>query len=195
MLFRTLAPLAGFTDSAASISVETPQLAPTNLRKCPADVGMFLSPTYQCHPSPRRARFLAVDVTVPSPPSLRAGASSTVATATSQHQDAEKKKFAVSGSNDRVAVLEDLVNQQFLLLPFTVDHLGGIGPLAYRLLFGPDPDKAPDPPPASLNAHASQILSGFGICESFNNKQFMNFSLLSAKQQTRSLQTRSVCEY
>jgi hypothetical protein len=88
MLFRTLAPLAGFTDSAASISVESPQLAPTNLRKCPANVGMFLSPTYQCHPSPRRARFLAVDVTVLSPPSLRAGA------ATSQHQDAEKKKFA-----------------------------------------------------------------------------------------------------
>jgi hypothetical protein len=31
------------------------------------------------------------------------------------------------------------------LLPFPVDHLGGLGPLAYRLLFGPDRHKAPDP--------------------------------------------------
>jgi hypothetical protein len=44
-----------------------------------------------------------------------------------------------------VRVFEDLVNQQILLLPFTVDHLGGIGTLGHRLLFGHDPHKAPQP--------------------------------------------------
>jgi hypothetical protein len=67
-------------------------------------------------------------------------------TATSQHQQAETKKFAVSGNDPRIAVLDDLVNQQMLLLPFTVDHLGGIGPLAHRLLFGSDPTRAPTLP-------------------------------------------------
>jgi hypothetical protein len=39
---------------------------------------------------------------------------------------------------------QDLVNEQILLLPFTVDHLGGISPLAYCLLVvGPDKNKAP----------------------------------------------------
>jgi hypothetical protein len=44
-----------------------------------------------------------------------------------------------------VRVFEDLINQQILLLPFTVDHLGGIGTLGHRLLFGHDPTKPPQP--------------------------------------------------
>ena len=41
-LLRTLAPLAAFTDSPDSVTIETPQLAPSDLRKRPADVGMHL---------------------------------------------------------------------------------------------------------------------------------------------------------
>jgi hypothetical protein len=42
-----------------------------------------------------------------------------------------------------------------LLIPFTVDHLGDISPLAYHLLFGPDENKAPTPtttPPPNRNS-------------------------------------------
>jgi hypothetical protein len=61
-------------------------------------------------------------------------------------------KFKINGAPTSVQVFEDLVNEQILLLPFTVDHLGGgIGTLAYCLLFGPDENKAPksttNPPP------------------------------------------------
>jgi hypothetical protein len=31
------------------------------------------------------------------------------------------------------------------LMPFTVNHLGGLGTLGHRFLFGPDSTKAPDP--------------------------------------------------
>jgi hypothetical protein len=103
--------------SAASISIETPQLAPTNLLKCPADVSMFLSPTYQCHPIPQHVHFLAVwhhcPVSSFSSCSWCLPLPQWQPLATSQHQDAEKKKFAVSGSNNLAAVLKDLVNQQF----------------------------------------------------------------------------------
>ena len=50
-----------------------------------------------------------------------------------------------TGNRSYVRVFEDLVNQQILLLPFTVNHLGGIGTLGHRLLFGHDPHKAPQP--------------------------------------------------
>jgi hypothetical protein len=56
-----------------------------------------------------------------------------------------KTKFLVTGKWSYVRVFEDLVNQQILLLPFTVDHLVGIGTLGHRLLFCHDPHKAPQP--------------------------------------------------
>jgi hypothetical protein len=54
-------------------------------------------------------------------------------------------KFKINGTRTSAQIFEDLVNEQILLLPFTVDHLGGIGTLAYHLLFGPDENKAPTP--------------------------------------------------
>jgi hypothetical protein len=144
-LLRTLAPLAAFTDSTdstESITTETPCLAPNDLRKRPADVGMHLLPTYLRTQSPHHARFLAIDVTIPAPPPS-SDASTTAATATTQHHQAERAKFSVTGNRSYVRVFEDLVNQQILLLPFTVDHLGrGIGTLGHRLLFGHDRHKA-----------------------------------------------------
>ena len=73
-LLRTLAPLAAFTDSPDSVTIETPQLAPSDLRKRPADVGMHLSPSYLPRQSPHAARYVALDVTVP-PPALSSGVS------------------------------------------------------------------------------------------------------------------------
>jgi hypothetical protein len=90
--------------------------------------------------------WLAIDVTIPPlPPSF--GASPTAATAsTTQHHKAERTKFEINGTCTSVQVFEDLVKEQILLLPFTIDHLGGIvGTFAYCLLFGSDENKAPKP--------------------------------------------------
>jgi hypothetical protein len=132
-LLRTLAPLAAFTDSTKSITTETPCLAPNDLRKRPANVSMHLLPTYLCTQSPHHACFLAINVTIPAwPPS--SDASTTAATATTQHHQAERVKFLVTGNQSYVRVFEDLVNQQILLLAFIVNHLGGIGTLGHCLL-------------------------------------------------------------
>ena len=153
-MLQVLAPIAAFTDSCDSVTTETPQLLPNDLCKCPANVGMHLLPSYLQIQAPQLARFLAIDVTIPPPPPSF-GASPTVATATTQHHKAERTKFEINGARTSVQVFEDLVNEQILLLPFTVDHLGGIGTLAYRLFFGSDENKAPKPttnPPPNRNS-------------------------------------------
>jgi hypothetical protein len=94
-----------------------------------------LLPTYKQIQAPQLAQFLAIDITIPPPPAS-SGASPTAATTTTQHHKAERVKFEINGTRTSVQVFEDLVNEQILLLPFTVDHLGGIGTLAYHLLFG-----------------------------------------------------------
>jgi len=43
-------------------------------------------------------------------------------------------------------VINDLNDQNMILLPFTVDHLGAIGPLASRFLFGTKPPPQSKPP-------------------------------------------------
>jgi hypothetical protein len=142
---RILGPLAGFTDSPQSVTRETLQLLPHALRRRPADVGMHLQPSYLLRQSPQAARFLAIDVNVPKPPSSTHDAPLSAETATSKHHDAEREKFNGRYDDSRIASLNDLVSQNILFLPFIVDHLGGLGPLAHRFLYGPDPDRAPAP--------------------------------------------------
>jgi hypothetical protein len=142
---RILGPLARFTDSPESVTRETLQLLPHALRHQPADVGMHLQPSYLLRQSPQAARFLAIDVNVPSPPSSSHDAPFTAETATSKHHEAEKVKFRRRYDESRIASLNNLVTQNILLLPFIVDHLGGLGPLAHRFLYGVDSDRAPAP--------------------------------------------------
>jgi hypothetical protein len=73
--------LAAFTDSPDSVTIETPQLAPSDLCKRPADVGMHLSPSYLPRQSPHAACYVALDVTVPAP-ALSSGVSQSAVTAT-----------------------------------------------------------------------------------------------------------------
>jgi len=157
-LLRTLAPLAGFTHSAAAVTRETAQLLPNALNRFPADVGMPLEPSYLTRQSPHAARFLALDVNVPSPPSLACDAPLTAETTTTQHHRAEQEKFHGRYVSSRQAVLSDLVNQNILLLPFIVDHLGGLGPLAYHFLYGKDSSKAPVPDSSGMHDNNCIIL-------------------------------------
>jgi hypothetical protein len=65
------------------------------------------------------------------------------------HQQYERKKFggrSINTDNSYVLgeqVIAALNNSSTILLPFTIDPHGGIGPLASRFLFGTTPDPAP----------------------------------------------------
>jgi hypothetical protein len=74
------------------------------------------------------------------------------------HHQAERAKFLVTGNRSYIRVFQDLVNQQILLLPFTVDHLGGIGTLGHRLLFSHNSHKAPQPITTKPSNHHSLLL-------------------------------------
>jgi hypothetical protein len=105
-----------------------------------------LLPSYLSTPSADASPYLALDVTIPSPPSSPEGASITAVTAITQHLSAERHKLRCgSYSQNRPQILQDLVTTGIQLLPFSLDHLGGIGPLGQRFL-GLLPD--PPPPPA-----------------------------------------------
>jgi hypothetical protein len=105
---------------------------------------MHLSSSYLHAQTPQTAHFLALDVTIPALPSP-SDAQPTAATATIQHDHkAEKAKFEINGSRMSIQVFQDLINQQILLLLVTIDHLSGLGTLAYHLLFGNDNKKAPN---------------------------------------------------
>jgi hypothetical protein len=83
-----------------------------------------------------------------------------VASTINHYQQYERKKFGSCSINTdnsyvlREQVIAALNNSSTILLPFTVDPHGGIGPLASHFLFGttpdPDPDPAPAPAPAPL---------------------------------------------
>lgn len=140
---QQIAPTAGYVDDANSVTTETPQLLPRDLRKRPTDIGLPLNPSCLQRQSPHAANFLAIDATVPSPPSQSRGATHTAVSATYKHHKAEKKKFDGRDTGSRTAI-EDLVTQNMLLLPMSIDHLGGFGTLGHRFLFGQDKQKAPD---------------------------------------------------
>jgi len=90
---------------------------------------MHLSPSYLPKPTPTASKFLAIDVTVPAPPAHNSDASPTAETALSQHHKYELKKFTVGGRHGNITTLCDLAQQNILLLPFSIDHLGGLGPI------------------------------------------------------------------
>ena len=141
-----VAPLAGFCISPNVVRTEPRGLLPNNLTKRPADVGFPLRPSYPSQPGATPSRYLAIDITIPSPVKIPDGAHPTAVSAISQHHSAELDKFKASGhSTNRSPVLDDLVDSNIQLLPFSVDYLGGLGPLAHRFLFG-DPHPPPAPP-------------------------------------------------
>ena len=145
----SLAPLAGLVHTTHGISRETPSLLPQHIRKRPADVALTIRPQALFHPPPHPVSTVAIDVTITR---------STPATASTQpisqnllhraHIDSELEKLSCrhySDSNNNVTAAtfaHALLSEGILLLPFTIDPFGGLGPSAHKFLFG----KTPKPP-------------------------------------------------
>jgi hypothetical protein len=77
---------------------------------------------------------LAIDVTIPPPPDLPVlpppglGLPNPTLITRRAHHSASKKKFNVPHASN-------INDEQIILLPFTIDHLAGLGSFAHNLLF------------------------------------------------------------
>ena len=131
-VLRQIAPAAKAVDTSLDVHVEPPGLAPQHSRNIrPAHVGMLLK---QPHRN-QHFRYTAIDITVPPPqkplPILDPSDHENIACMASKtHQDAARDKFCRDPTT-----AQHLYDNGVYLLPFTVDHLGGLGSFAENLLF------------------------------------------------------------
>lgn len=140
VICEALAPGTGFTHSSYSVIRETPNLIPEQPTKRPADVGFPLCPSALSSPPPLPATYLAIDVTVPRSPALEDRSDPTTNPTTKAHLHSIKKKLrGIDKANAQATqeqYIQNLLHAQLLLLPFTVDHLGGLGPFSHSFLYG-----------------------------------------------------------
>lgn len=136
-LFKVLqatTTLAGYTTTPADVLLEPINLIPSAPLRRPADVAIRLHSTNNTH------NYAAIDVSIApiTASSTRESLRSTKPkTYTEAHLRVEKAKFSGRSSDDVTAqqLIQQLNHHGITLYPFSVDHLGGIGPLARSLLF------------------------------------------------------------
>ena len=132
---RSLGPINGLVRNRTDIFLEPLGLLPDYHRNSrPADIGLVLSSSAVNRNLPTHS-YLAIDVTIPALPKPLTTAPSglpnlTLPTrfASQAHHDSCHKKFSVDYA-------PHLISQGIFLLPFTVDHLGGLGPFAHSFLY------------------------------------------------------------
>jgi hypothetical protein len=151
LILAELGPHAAIIRSKTDVSREPLNLSAAYPTSRPADVCLTLDPTYV---SPPLLPFTkaAIDVMITSLPPPPSGDTPTQTdSVTTVHRTAERKKFngpnVLSSSTivNGELVIRALNDANAILLPFVVDPLGGLGPIASNLLFGTKPD--PEPPP------------------------------------------------
>lgn len=161
-VFLTLTEIgahAGIITSPSDVTLEPTNLAQANPTSRPADVCVDLRHTYAAPPLiPFTKAAIDVSITPPLPPPSGGDSSYTVSV-TSHHQSVERKKFrgpSVGRSHvNGEEVIRALNDSNVVLIPFTVDPHGGLGPFANRLYFGLRP--RPAPPPLRFESQTSQI--------------------------------------
>ena len=152
-------PHAGIIRTRSDVTTEPTNLAHENPTSRPADVCINLAPTYAVPPLSPFTK-AAIDVTITGPlPVLSDGDSSIyTASVTKHHLKAERDKFrgrditasGVMGEN----IIRALNASNTVLLPFSVDPLGGLGPSATWFLAGMQP--ASDLPTLTFQSPTAQ---------------------------------------
>jgi hypothetical protein len=135
-ILSKIAPMAKLVTTPTDIQLEPPNIAPLCPTLRPADIGIQLTPD-QRNSADTTPPLLALDVTFTHIPLL-----------TNQSAHATSSDRPVS-KNPTHKVHDDSARQKFnvphayalhahniILLPFTIDHLGGLGPFATTFLFG-----------------------------------------------------------
>jgi hypothetical protein len=135
------------------VITEPVNLAQHNPTSRPANTLAILKPAYATPPTIPFSQMAIADVMITLPVPFSGGDdSSTHAVCTIiHHQKYEQKMFYGRSINNEHSfvlgkqIIAALNNNSTILLPFTVDPHGGIGPLASCFLFGTTSD--PSPPP------------------------------------------------
>ena len=172
----------------ADVQLETPGLLPQlDAAIRPADIGLDLLPTpAHKHPTPH----LAIDVTIapldtPTAPPAPPGFPNTPPPKTYWvHEMSARSKFCVPHAS---ALLANGIS----VLPFTVDHLGGIGCFGCNFLFGSTTNAhvqpaAPKPPWTPANFPRRQ--DAFLLCKQLEN---MPTAILPKANQTWRMATNN----
>ena len=148
---QELGPLSGTVSNKSNVFLEPTSVIPNNPTLRPADLMINLSA-----PTPNETVAIALDVSIPSiqlsqfPRLRRTGHPKTLLGA---HREREREKWDRKNKHDepRLPVLRSMEEQQIALIPFTIDHLGGLGHQAHAFLFHPKHAPFPSPPHLSPN--------------------------------------------
>jgi hypothetical protein len=152
-ILHRLGPYTNLVRTSTDIILEPPNLLPTHPTLRPADIGIQLLPTpnYYGHQHPEP--YLAIDITFTHTPTLCLNTTDRLIPSAQKqnyqvHDDSTKQKF-------NVAHAHHIQHQGIALLPFTIDHLGGLGYHATQFLFGQHPTILP------INTEPSWTLQNF----------------------------------
>ena len=143
-VLHTLGPLANFCRNSTDVQCEPTALLPHHPTKRPADLGFPpFSPTATTNPD-ITTRYVAIDITIPPvPPSASSLLPEQLPSPHplhAAHEGSARRKFIGRTSQvDAALLMADLNANHITLLPFTIDHLGGLGHFTHSFLFGPHP--------------------------------------------------------
>jgi hypothetical protein len=145
-LLSTLAPLAGLVNSKFDILLEPTDLLPQHPLRRPADVAVRLK-----SPTKAQSSTLALDVTITPVPSHLPSQSPSNQPTNLLEAHLVSIRAKLSGRTHGTLTNRDVIaainRENITLLPFTVDHLGGLGFFAHTFLFSKNPPFAQPPPP------------------------------------------------
>jgi len=156
-VLHALGPMSGTVTERRDVELEPKNLVATAPSKRPADVGLRLQPSKLDRRLPPSTHYLAIDVTItsipnllqPNNPSLLCNRPKPLTTLAQVHLQSSRDKF--NGRYDKTAPgssrMAAFNREGLLLCPFTMDHLGGLGPFAHKLLFSTKAPPWPGPPP------------------------------------------------
>jgi hypothetical protein len=138
--------MASLVSTATDIQLEPPNIIPLCPTLRPADIGLQLQQGPQNNHNDPTAPILALDVTFTHTPRSVNSHSSDRPDSNNNtnkvHDESARQKFNVPHAYA-------LLTHNIILLPFTLDHLGGLGSFATTFLFG-DPTTAIIPTASSI---------------------------------------------
>jgi hypothetical protein len=167
-LLSTLAPLSGLIQSKFDILLEPTSLLPQHPLHHPVVAVKLKAPTKA------KSSILALDIIIaPVPPHLPSQPQLNNPTSIPEaHLYSIRSKLCgcTHGSHSNQQVIAAINRENITILPFTVDHLGGIGYFSHLLLFGAKPNLSEDrfPHPAAFSACQTLLHSPSGFLQKAN---------------------------
>ena len=148
-ILATVGPIAGIIHSKFDTLMEPTNLIPQFPLRRPADIALRLK-----SPTAALSTTLAIDVTItPVPAHLRSQPTpSQPSNLHEAHLRSIRSKLTgrTHSSVSNSAIIQAINTNDITLLPFTVDHLGGLGYFSHRLFFDTPAPPFPLPPPPNF---------------------------------------------